>query len=262
LDILNFEGGIRMDEHRDRGRHPIVAAAVLFLALGLAGCGSTPPRTTGPSETTTSQGQEAQAVAGTTAARNADALIKFINADPEGKSMDIWSRDASVFSDVPYKTTTPYIEIPAGETRFELRENGRDEQLSANLRLLMFGRHYTLVALPRRDRTSKLALMIDNLGLLEPGNVRVRLINATADIDDLDLYIAGTKTRIQSGVDASMVTSFADTAPGMLEIRRSNQPPIPALSKIQVEANRLYTFVVVGNAAALELLRIETRIDE
>jgi hypothetical protein len=59
-----------------------------------------------------------------------------------------------------------------------------------------------------------------------------------------------------------MVTSFADTAPGMLEIRRSNQPPIPALSKIQVEANRLYTFVVVGNAAALELLRIETRIDE
>ena len=77
--------------------------------------------------------------------------------------------------------------------------------------------------------------MRDNLAEIEPGNARVRLINATPDVDDLDLYIAGTKTRVQHGMDASVGTSFTDVAPGMLEIRPANKPAPPQLSNLKVE---------------------------
>jgi hypothetical protein len=81
------------------------------------------------------------------------------------------------------------------------------------------------------------------LGALEPGQARVRLINATTDVDDLDLYIAGTKTRLQHGIDTSMVTSVTDVDPGTLEIRPQNKPAPPQLSNLKVEADRFYTFM-------------------
>jgi hypothetical protein len=67
---------------------------------------------------------------------------------------------------------------------------------------------------------------------------------------------------IQHGVDASVVTSFTDVDEGTLEIRPVNRPAPPQLSNLKVEADRLYTFVVVGTSGGLELVRIEDRIEQ
>lgn len=175
--------------------------------------------------------------------------------------MDVWSSGSRTFSNIVYKTITPFMQLPAHVGQFQLREAGGAEDLAAN-RLEMFpGRHYTLVALPKKNHSSRLAVMRDNLAEIEPGNARVRLINATPDVDDLDLYIAGTKTRVQHGMDASVGTSFTDVAPGMLEIRPANKPAPPQLSNLKVEGDRLYTFIVTGTARALDLVRVEDRIE-
>lgn len=105
-------------------------------------------------------------------------------------------------------------------------------------------------------------MLSDNLGSLEPGQARVRLINATLGVGDVDLYLAGGKTRLQHGVDASVVTSFTDVDPGLVEIRPQNKPGPPQLSNLKVEADRLYTFIVTGTPGALDLLQVVDRIGE
>jgi hypothetical protein len=231
--------------------------AVLFASiLCLANCS---PKTSTPSETTTSEGQQYEAPAGKTAARDATALIRFMNADPKG-SKDIQVSDMPIISDVAYRSITPFQEIKPGVTQFKLHEGGGKDSLATSQQELFFGQHYTLIALPKGNHMSRLAIMTDNLAAVDPGKARVRLINATPDVNDLDLYLAGTKMRIQHGVDASMETSFTDVNPGILEIHPVNGPTAPQLSNLAIEANRLYTFVVVGNSSALDVVRIEDRI--
>jgi hypothetical protein len=181
-----------------------------------------------------------------------------MNADPDGTGMDIVVAGEPVFSNVAYKTTAPYKEMPKvlGELQFELREAGGTEILGTNRRSLLLGRHYTLVSLPTDNHMARLALTMDNLFQVEPGRARVRLINATPDVEDLDLYIAGTESVIQHGVDAGVVTSFTDVDEGTLEIRPADRPAPPQLSNLTVEAGRLYTFVVVGTSGDLDLVRI------
>jgi hypothetical protein len=106
-----------------------------------------------------------------------------------------------------------------------------------------------------------LAVLSDKMGELEPGQARVRLINATTGVADLDLYLAGTNTRIGHGVDPGSANSFTDVKPGMLDIRQAGQPAYQRLSKLKLDADRLYTFVVTGAATAPELLQIVDRID-
>jgi hypothetical protein len=47
----------------------------------------------------------------------------------------------------------------------------------------------------------------------------------------------------------------------MLDIRQAGQPAYQRLSKLKLDADRLYTFVVTGAATAPELLQIVDRID-
>jgi hypothetical protein len=130
-------------------------------------------------------------------------------------------------------------------------------------RELVPGRHYTLVALPRRKGGTRLAILSDWLGLIESGQTRVRLINATADVDDLDLFLAGTTNHVLHGVDVGRTTtsSFADMDAGMVEIRTPGHPAPTLLAKLNVESNRLYTFVVIGHSGALDLIEIVDRTE-
>jgi hypothetical protein len=235
-----------------------IARALAPLVLWSAGCS---PETTKPSTTTTSEGQKSQAPAGTTAVRSDAALVRFINADSDAKGMDVWSSGVRIFSNVGYKMIAPYMDLLAHVGEFQLRETGGTEGLAVGRREIFPGRHYTMVALPRENHSSRLAILSDDLRALEPGQARVRLINATADVNDLDLYIEDTGTRIGHGVDPSVASSITDVKPGMLEIRQAGQPAFQRLSNLKVEADRLYTFIVTGTALNLDVLRIEDRIE-
>ena len=64
--------------------------------------------------------------------------------------MDVWSSGSRTFSNIVYKTITPFMQLPAHVGQFQLREAGGAEDLAAN-RLEMFpGRHYTRWRLQRR----------------------------------------------------------------------------------------------------------------
>jgi len=236
----------------------LMTGTVALVVLCITGCS---PQTKEPSITTTSEGQKSKGSAGTAAARADTSLVRFINADSDMNNMDLWSEGVRVFSNVAYRTTTPYMELQARDGEFALRKTGEAQDVAAAHRETFPGRHYTLVGLPEGYRSSRLAVLSDKMGELEPGQARVRLINATTGVADLDLYLAGTNTRIGHGVDPGSANSFTDVKPGMLDIRQAGQPAYQRLSKLKLDADRLYTFVVTGAATAPELLQIVDRID-
>jgi hypothetical protein len=175
--------------------------------------------------------------------------------------MDVWMDGVLAFSNVAYKMTTPYHEIPAHVGQFQLRESGATQDLAENRREIFQGRHYTLMALPRGYHGSRLAILSDDLGWVEPGKAGVRLVNATSNVEDLDLYVEDTSKRIGHGVDPGAADSVTIIKPTTLEIRQENQPAFKKLTRIKVEADRLYTFVVIGVADALDVVQVEDRIN-
>ena len=243
-------------------RH-LLPGVVVAALLWSAGCGSSV--TSDPSVTTTSSGQSSEGPAGATAAQRGNVLVRFVNADLEGPGADVFSADRKLFSNVAAKGVTGYLEIPRGRKQFKLRAvDGTEDVATIGNRELVPGRHYTLVALPRRQGGTRLAILADWLGLIEPGQTRVRLINATADVDDLDLFLAGSTTHVVHGIDVGRVTtsSIGEMEPGVVEIRAPRVDMPAALAKINVESNRFYTFVVVGRTSALDLVQIVDMIEE
>ena len=231
-------------------------------ALWTAGC-TTSALTTSPSVTTTSEGRATEAEAGTSAALHGNALVRLVNADPGGKGVDILRDNEKLFSDVSYKSITAYSEAPRGRQPISLRWADGTENVSASHRELIPGRHYTLVALPKEMGGTRLAVFSDSLGLLEPGETRVRVINATTEVDDLDLFIAGTKNHLLHGIDAGTATStsFADMEPGSVEIRSPSQAAPTLVGKFEVEGDRFYTFIVTGTASNLDVVQIVDRTE-
>jgi len=235
----------------------VALTATVFFTV--ASCGRT---TTSPSETTTSEGQRSQAPAGTTASSQGTALVRFMNADATGKPRELLTMNGRLFGDVPYKSITPYTETPTDPTGFHLRETGGAEDLTVDHTDLLKGRHYTLVASPRPKGKSQLLILRDDLAQLAAGKAKVRVINATTDVNNLDLYAAGTAKKIEKGVDATESTSFMDVDPGTFEIRPARQVAAPRLSKLHIEANRFYTFVVVGKSGDLDVVVVADKLNE
>jgi len=115
-------------------------AGVTALITVCAGCGS---KTTIPSTTTTSDGQQSQAPAGSDAARLGNALVRFVNADPSGKPRELWMDKDRLVAGVAYKTITPYTEVkPKAEARFHIREtDGLDDLATTRLEFFLRSRN-------------------------------------------------------------------------------------------------------------------------
>src|SRR5438105_1961553 len=237
-----------------------------YFAAGLtaliAVCGtSCASRTESPSVTATSEGQKSEAPAGADVARAGAALVRFVNADPSGNPRELWLDDNRLVAGVAYKAITPYFEVrPKVEARYHIREtNGLDDLATTRVEFLA-GWHYTLVAAPRKNGRSVLLEVRDDLVQPKPGKSKVRMINATTDVEDLDLYAAGTKEKIQKGVDASGSTQFTEVQPGAFEIRPARRPLPPRLSKLTAEPDRWVTFIVVGRMGDLDVVSVEDRL--
>lgn len=232
----------------------LTISPIVFLAVGCS------PKTEGPSVTTTSEGQKTEAPSGTAAARDNFALVRFVNADPRSK-LDLSTLDTSLFTDVEYKSVTAFKETERGYAQFKVRNPGAAKEISSARRELFPGRHYTVIAFPQKKGGDMVLTFSDNLGKIDPGGVRLRLINATEDIEDLELYIAGESKPLLRGVEAGKIASYIDMEPGSVEIHTAKNKPSPRFANLKVEADRLYTFVALGTSKDPDLVQIVDRIE-
>ncbi|MFN2513387.1 MAG: DUF4397 domain-containing protein, partial [Pyrinomonadaceae bacterium] len=200
---------------------------------------------------------------------------RFIHAVPGLAALDVFANDTKMFVETRYKAVTPYSEVSADDQVFRLRLAGQEgaEPLAEEKKGLSAGSHYTLIAVPRNataifskntgQSSAELHSISDVLVAPASGKAKVRVIDASPDLSEVDIYVSGRTEALSKGVKFASRTNYAEVEPvqGVIEVRRAGENAATLnVPDVQLEAGKLYTIIVVGQTkgtAKLESIIVE-----
>jgi hypothetical protein len=252
----------------------MLTSLTALLLILTAACGGESKQTQ-PVVTTTDSGSSSAPPAKEVQQRG-KALVRFIHAVPGVAPLDLFAEGAKAFADARYKTLTPYREMPGDEQTFRLRLAGQDtaEAIAEESEGFGQGKHYTAIALPARGGLlgsksdapgAELRFVGDDLVAPASGRAKVRVINASRDLGEVDVYAAGRAEPLLKGVgfaDAKYVEVEPTT--GALEVRRAGENVATlGVQNVSLGAGKIYTIFVVGaikGASKLESVVVEDEI--
>ncbi|CAN5438849.1 hypothetical protein BH20ACI3_BH20ACI3_19200 [soil metagenome] len=184
--------------------HQFKLRAVLgLLALMLVAACSSESNQNQPVTTTTNAGTS-KAPPATEVKQRGNALVRVINAVPAGPSVDVFADDTKVFTGIAYKTTTAYKEVSGERHTFRIRPKGQDtaQPLAENSEGLSYGKHYTVIAMAEANGKPTLYVYDDDLVPPSSGKAKVRVIHASADAGEVEVYAKEGNKKLFGGVNA------------------------------------------------------------
>src|SRR5215475_16161556 len=240
----------------------IIATALLWMVA----CTSESQRTE-PVTTTTEKGASTAPPAKEAEKAN-KALVRVVNALPGTAPVDVFVGDTKEFNNVAYKAVTPYKETPDVQKQFAIKPAGQDsaQPLAQNTEGISGGDHYTAIAMPNPDGQPTLKVIPDKLTPPPSGKASVRVINASPDAGELDVFVKGKEEALVSGVNPETVTNYKEIDPvtGALEVRPEGKPnALVTVPAQKFEAGHLYTIIVTGKAKGapkLEAVKIDDQL--
>ncbi|MET0626308.1 MAG: DUF4397 domain-containing protein [Pyrinomonadaceae bacterium] len=259
-----------------RGRFALrgPAALLLLVAATLAGCSRVGSEQTGPVTTKTEAGTTTAPPASEAAARGG-ALVRFVHAVPGLATVDLFAGDTRAFDGVGYKQLAGYRELPGANGVYRLRLAGQEtgEPLAEKSQSFGTGRHHTIIAFPSagsgllsKGDAVEMRFIADEFEPPAAGRARVRVVNASPDLGEIDLYATGRAEPLVKGAKTGAATAFADMEPTAagLEVRRAGENITTlAVPGGKLEAGGLYTIFIVGGtkgAAKLEAFVVEDKL--
>jgi hypothetical protein len=260
--------------NRQSGWFALRGLAAALLLVTAAGCARLGSEQAGPVTTKTDAGATTAPAASEVAARK-NALVRFVHAVPGLAPVDVFAGDGKAFDAVIYKYVTAYRELPTASAPFRLRLAGQDaaEPLAQETDSFGIGHYHTIVAFPAdgsgllsKGADVKLRFLTDALEPPSAGKARVRLVNASPDLGEVDLYATGRAEPVLKGANAGAATAYTETEPtgAGLEVRRAGENITTlAVPGTKLEAGRLYTIFIVGGTkgtAKLESFVIEDQL--
>jgi hypothetical protein len=167
---------------------------------------------------------------GAQANKNEQALVRVIDAAPDAAALEVTADKNSVFTRVEYKDVTPYKALPANFDDFAVKPAGQDAAtpLAENSESIVSGRHYTLVIFPdapaartdapaadgeRAEKKLAIDLIADDLQPPSAGKARVRVINAAAGTDDVEVFLRGQKEALFDDIDFKEAIAYKEVDP-------------------------------------------------
>ena len=241
----------------------VIGAGLLVVPLMILGCQQESARNA-PVSTSSPAGQSS-APSAAAAERRDMALIRVVHAIPADSTVDVFADDNKVFDGLAYKTVTPYQEIHGQRYTFRLRPAGMNQAdpLASNTEGLSNGNHYTVFAVPGDGEVASLRVVADTHSLPSAGKARVRVVHASGDAGELDVYAVGRTNVLFDGVDFQSVTNYDEMDPlsGSLELRPEGESNVMlTIPNVRLDAGKTYTIVIVGRvrtAPKLEAFVIE-----
>jgi hypothetical protein len=206
---------------------------------------------TEPAKTTTEGGTTTAPPAKEVAERDM-ALVRAVNAIPGAGQADIYADDLKAFTNLEYKTVTPYKELRDNEVTFKVQLTGNPEPTDQEQEMLMDGHHYTVFAMPGdKEKPAELKVLADELVPPEAGKIKVRVVNASADAGNVDVMVAGQKEPVISGVGMKDHTGYKEISPveGKITLRDDQKKRVVAEVPASMESGKLYTVIVLGKTA-------------
>jgi hypothetical protein len=207
----------------------------------LAGCQRESTRDA-PVSTSSPAGQSTAPAASAAASREM-ALVRVVHAIPAGSTVDLFADDNKVFDSLAYKAVTPYREMDGQRYTFRLRPAGMNqaEALASNTEGLSDGKYYTVFAVPGDGETASLRVVADTHALPSTGKARVRVVQASSDAGEVDVYAVGRTQVLFDSVDFQSVTDYTefDAMTGALELRPDGDSNVMlAVPNVRLDAAR------------------------
>lgn len=159
---------------------------------------------------------------------------------------------------------TPYAELADDRQRLTLKPAGKPGALAENSENFAGGKHYTLIAVPSsaQDPEPELKVLADDLKPPTAGKARVRVINASPDVGEIDVYVMNNADKLFGGVNFKSDAGYTEIAPTttVVELRpQGKKQPLLMMPQFSFEPDKTYTIVVMGRAKnnQLEAVTVE-----
>jgi hypothetical protein len=210
-----------------------------------------------PVKTTTDSGSST-APASQDVAKRDKALVRVVHAMPAQPAVDAFAGDAKTFSNVNYKTVTPYAELKDDRQQLTLKPAGKPSPLAENSENFAGGKHYTVLALPTSEKDPKpeLRVLADDLTPPSSGKARVRVINASPDVGEIDVYTVSNADKLFGGVNFKSEAGYTEITPTttVVELRpQGKKESLLMMPQFSFEPNKTYTIVVMGRVKNKQL---------
>jgi hypothetical protein len=245
----------------------VKVSLLLTVTLFLAVACSNEPKQTQPVISKTDSGTSTAPAAKEVGQRN-NALVRVINATPGAMAVDVFADDQKTFEGVSFKDVTPYKEISDTRHTFRVRQVGKDNQqpIAENSEGLAGGRHYTILIMPDTNDKTAVSIINDNIAAPPADKAQVRLIHASPDAGEVDMFDKSGNKKLFSGVNFASETSYmaVDPMKTTLEVRQEGQDKsVLTVPEANFEKGKYYTIVVTGHSKGmpkLQALMIEDQL--
>ena len=259
--------------------------SVLLLLVVLAGACSRESQQTQPVTTTTEKGTSTAPPAKEVEQRGR-TLVRIVHAMPDNPALDMFADEAKAFANITYKTVTPYKELsgklpptpslpevqaPSSnklQVVFRIRPAAHDttQPVAEATEVLTPGNHYTVIALPSAEgKQPSLKITSDDLTPAPSEKARVRLIHASPDAGEVDVYAKERDKALFDGVNFKSEVGYKEVEPmtATLEVRPKGQKStLATTSNVKWEAGKTYTIIVTGRAKGAPKLEAVTVEDQ
>jgi hypothetical protein len=244
-------------------RHTFRIAFLPATVLALVACTGT--RDDEMVESTTA-GDSSVAASSNVAAARDNAQIRVVHAVPGASAVDVYAGEQSAFSNIEFKTVTPYRELGANLPQFKVLTTGAEPTstpIAENREVVIDGRYYTLIAVPEADGEGvNLMAMRDDPTGGDSTKAHIRVVNAARGLDDLDVRIQGREDALFDDIDFSSEAGFADVDPGTVTLvvtAEDSKKELLRISDLNLEAGKSVTIVLTHptmKSTKLEAIRV------
>lgn len=231
-------------------RLKVTGSLLAIAALLYWGCSNEANRN--ESVVTTTDGAASKSSAAAEAGKRGNALLRVILAVPDAGSSDVFADETKTFTNISYKSVTPYKEVSEELSNFRVEPAGNESAppLAENSESLEKGYHYTAVVLPGENNERPILRIIsDKITPPSVGKAKVRIIHASPDAGEISLYAKEKDQTIFDGVNFKAAASYTEVDPMnvTLELRpEGRENTMIMVPNARFEAGKIYTIIIMG----------------
>jgi Domain of unknown function (DUF4397) len=200
-------------------------------------------------------------------AADGDGYVRLAHLSPDTPAVDVYLKAQSgagkqqTFPGVAYGVMSPYLRLPTGTYSVAMRPAGADPSTDPVLTTEVTvekGAAYTVAGVGRYADLG-LRVLRDDLNLPDPGESKVRIIQASVRAPVLDVGVSNGAT-IADGVQFATTTNYRDVKPGTwtLKVQPSGGGKTTTLP-CTLGAGNVYSVLVLDDKGGG--LKTELRID-
>ena len=182
-------------------------------------------------------------------------LVRYLNVLPSQKSVDIYVDNKLLYSDIKYKSFTPYMYIESIPYKIDINEAGTQNVLIKTTLRLPDEDIFTLGITGNNGQET--IIVVDDDIEQKTSNTQAiqRFVNLSPDLPIADIFY--NNKQAVDNIDYRDQTLYDYINPGdyTVSVKEDVSGRNLAVSSIQFKADRIYSIYIIGDPPNIELLQ-------